>query len=59
VELPSFHSDNVRTWILEVEDIFKLVGITVESRVKWGIAHICGPAKIWSSSSGIDLQQVT
>jgi hypothetical protein len=59
VELPSFHSDNVRTWILEVEDIFKLVGITGESRVKWGIAHIRGPAKIWLSSSGIDLQHVT
>jgi hypothetical protein len=44
---------------LEVEEIFKLVGITGESRVKWGIAHIRGPAKIWLSSSRIDLQQVT
>jgi hypothetical protein len=57
VELPCFNGDNPRAWILETEDIFRLVGITGHARVRWGIAHIRGQAKIWLTSSGIDLQQ--
>jgi hypothetical protein len=56
VELPTFHGENPRAWLLETEDIFKLVGINGEARVRWGIAHIRGQAKIWLSSSGMDLQ---
>jgi hypothetical protein len=59
VELPNFHSDGVRAWILEVEDTFKLVRITGESRLRWGIAHIRGQAKIWLNSLEIDLQTTT
>jgi hypothetical protein len=57
--LPSFHGDNPRAWILERADIFKLVGITEEARVRWGLAHIRGQAKIWLSSSGFDLQTMS
>jgi hypothetical protein len=56
VELPTFHGENPRAWLLETEDIFKLVGINGEAHVRWGIAHIRGQAKIWLSSSGMDLQ---
>jgi len=59
VELPSFTGDNPRAWILETEDIFRLVGINGEARVRWGLAHIHGQAKIWISSSGLDLQQIS
>jgi hypothetical protein len=59
VELPSFMGDNPRAWILETEDIFRLVGITGEARVRWGLAHIRGQAKLWLSSSGMDLQQMS
>jgi hypothetical protein len=45
--------------LLECEDIFDLVNIPAENRVKWGIAHIRGQAKTWISSSGIDLQRLT
>jgi hypothetical protein len=44
VELPTFHGENPRAWLLETEDIFKLVGINGEARVRWGIAHIRGQA---------------
>jgi hypothetical protein len=59
VELPLFSGDNPRAWILEAEDIFKLIGITGTMRVKWGIAHIRGQAKIWLSSSGLDLHEIS
>jgi hypothetical protein len=59
VELPTFHGENPRAWLLETEDIFKLVGINGEARVRWGIAHIRGQAKIWLNSSGMDLQRMS
>jgi hypothetical protein len=59
VELPTFQGENPRAWILECEDIFSLVGITEDQRVKWGLAHVRGQAKTWLSSSGINLQQLS
>jgi hypothetical protein len=58
-ELPCFNGDNPRAWILESEDIFRLVGIHGEARVKWRVAHIRGQAKIWLNSSGINIQQTS
>jgi hypothetical protein len=59
VELPTFSGESPRAWILESEDIFKLIGITGELRVRWGLAHIRGQAKTWLSSAGLDLQQIS
>jgi hypothetical protein len=46
VELPTFIGENPRAWILECEEIFTLVGILAEHKVKWGIANISGQAKL-------------
>jgi hypothetical protein len=44
---------------LECEDIFTLVGITEENRLRWGLAHVRGQAKTWLNSSGFHLQHMT
>jgi len=54
VELPLFHCENPRAWLLECEDLFNLVNIPVDGRVKWGIAHIRGQAKTWLNSAGLN-----
>jgi hypothetical protein len=59
VELPTFSGESPRAWILEPEDIFKLIGITGELRVRWGLAHIRGQAKTWLISAWLDLQQIS
>jgi hypothetical protein len=58
VEIPTFHGESPRAWLLECEDIFDLVDIPAENRVKWGLAHIRGQAKTWISSSGLNLQAI-
>jgi hypothetical protein len=58
VEIPTFHGESPRAWLLECEDIFDLVDIPTESRVKWALAHIRGQAKTWISSSGVDLHSI-
>jgi hypothetical protein len=58
-ELPIFQGVSPWAWLLECEDMFDLVNIPAENRVKWGIAHIRRQAKTWISSSGIDLQRLT
>jgi hypothetical protein len=59
VELPIFSGEAPRSWLLECEDIFNLVQIPMENRVKWGIAHIRGQAKTWLSSSGFHLDKMS
>jgi hypothetical protein len=59
VELPIFQGENPRAWILDCEDIFSLVGITEDQRVRWGLAHVRGQAKTWLSTSGLNLQSIT
>jgi hypothetical protein len=51
--------ENPRAWILECEDIFTLVGISAEHKVKWGLAHIRGQAKTWLNSAGLLLQTIS
>jgi hypothetical protein len=59
VELPIFSGEAPRAWLLECEDIFNLVQIPMENRVKWGIAHIRGQAKTWLSSAGFHLNNMS
>jgi hypothetical protein len=59
VELPTFLGENPRAWIIECEDIFTLVGIPAEHKVKWGLAHIRGQAKTWLNSAGLSLQSIS
>jgi hypothetical protein len=56
VELPIFQGENPKAWILACEDIFLLVGITEQQRVRWGLAHL---AKTWLKSSGMHLQHIS
>jgi hypothetical protein len=59
VELPVFSGDNPRAWMLECDDVFNLVSIPAEQRVKWGLAHIRGQAKTWLNGANIQLQTIT
>jgi hypothetical protein len=59
VELPVFSGDNLRAWMLECDDVFNLVSIPADQRVKWGLAHIRGQAKTWLNGASIQLQTIT
>jgi hypothetical protein len=59
VELPIFLGEAPRSWLLECKDIFNLVQIPMENRVKWGIGHIRGQEKTWLSSSGFHLDKMS
>jgi hypothetical protein len=55
MELPVFYGDNALAWIDECESIVHLTGIQNEAKIKWANAHIRGKAKVWLSSSGVNL----
>jgi hypothetical protein len=57
--LPIFSGEAPRSWLLECEDIFNLVQIPMENRVKWCIGHNRGQAKTWLSSSGFHLDKMS
>lgn len=59
LEFPLFSGENPRAWMLECDDVFNLVNISVDQRAKWGIAHIRGQAKTWLSSANLHLQSIT
>jgi hypothetical protein len=59
VELPTFAGVAPKAWLLECEDIFQLVNIPAENRVRWGLAHIRGQAKTWLNTAGYDLHTLS
>jgi hypothetical protein len=59
VELPVFSGESPRAWLLECEDIFQLVNIPTDSRVRWGLSHIRGHAKTWLNTAGYNLQTLS
>lgn len=59
VELPIFTSSGPRAWMLECEDVFGLVNISTDQRVKWGLAHIRRHAKTWLNGAGYNLTTIS